>query len=111
MGGGGSKALEKKRAKEFAASDDDDDDDPERTEMHISRSLYKILNGNLATVKLPKPSETLSAPPSCLGEPRLDLECHPGRPGATHLSKIQGIEKMTVVLSPPMFADRLMARR
>ena len=59
MGGGGSKALEKKRAKEFAASDDDDDDDPERTDMHISRSLYKILNGNLATVKLPKPSETL----------------------------------------------------
>lgn len=87
MGGGGSKALEKKRAKEFAASDDDDDDDPERTDMHISRSLYKILNGNLATVKLPKPSESLCSTIVLGREPRLDMECHPGRPGATHLSK------------------------
>jgi hypothetical protein len=73
MGGGGSKSLEKRRAKEFAASDDDDDDDPERTDMHISRSLYKILNGNLATVKLPKPSAPLCSvlTPSCFGASRV----------------------------------------
>lgn len=58
--------MVKKRAKEFAASDDDDDDNNDRIDFHVSRSLYKIVKGNFATVS----TNHASAFPSAFCTPR-----------------------------------------